>query len=121
MVEKYARALGQLKEYEVEVETLDELLGQRFWRRGKRGSWCDRRALVEITYLSKVEGKKSKSRPKLKIAMEHLKDALRDEDTHLSEPLPGPHRVNMADHDLDSLSPRSLQTIAESREGTEGS
>ncbi|PBK78858.1 hypothetical protein ARMSODRAFT_58544 [Armillaria solidipes] len=83
MVEKYARALGQLKEYEVEVETLDELLGQRFWRRGKRGSWYDRRALVEITYLSKVEGKKSKSRPKLKIAMEHLKDALRDEDTHL--------------------------------------
>ncbi|KAK0211693.1 VRR-NUC domain-containing protein [Armillaria fumosa] len=83
MVEKYARALGQLKEYEVEVETLDELLGQRFWRRGKRGSWYDRRAQVEITYLSKVEGKKSKSRPKLKIAMEHLKDALRDEDTHL--------------------------------------
>ncbi|KAK0482662.1 VRR-NUC domain-containing protein [Armillaria novae-zelandiae] len=83
MVEKYARALGQLKEYEAEVETLDELLGQRFWRRGKRGSWYDRRALVEITYLSKVEGKKSKSRPKLKIAMEHLKDALRDEDTHL--------------------------------------
>ncbi|KAK0496763.1 VRR-NUC domain-containing protein [Armillaria luteobubalina] len=27
MVEKYARALGHLKEYEVEVETLDELLG----------------------------------------------------------------------------------------------
>ncbi|KAK0211331.1 hypothetical protein DFS33DRAFT_1252122 [Desarmillaria ectypa] len=83
MVEKYARALGQLKEYEAEVETLDELLGQRFWRRGKRGLWYDRRALVEITYLSKVEGKKSKSKPKLRIAMEHLKNALRDEDTHL--------------------------------------
>ncbi|KAK0463511.1 VRR-NUC domain-containing protein [Desarmillaria tabescens] len=83
MVEKYARALGQLKEYEAEVETLGELLDQRFWRRGKRGSWYDRRALVEITYLSKVEGKKSKSRPKLRIAMEHLKDALQDDDTHL--------------------------------------
>ncbi|KAG7448357.1 uncharacterized protein BT62DRAFT_767164 [Guyanagaster necrorhizus] len=87
MVEKYARALGQLKEYEAEVETLDELLGQRFWRRGKRGSWYDRRALVEIMYLSKVEGKKSKSKPKLRVAMEHLKDALRDEDTHLSKSL----------------------------------
>ncbi|KIY72043.1 hypothetical protein CYLTODRAFT_389217 [Cylindrobasidium torrendii FP15055 ss-10] len=83
MVGKGSEALGHLKEYQAEVDILNELLGQRHWRRGRRGRWYERRALVTITYLSKVEGKKRKNNTVLRRARAELVQALEDEDTHI--------------------------------------
>ncbi len=83
MVSKGVEALAHLKEYAAEVKLLNELLAQRFWRRGKRGSWYDRRALSTITYLSKTEGKKRKNNKVLREALIGLREALEDDDTHI--------------------------------------
>ncbi|KAF9025775.1 hypothetical protein BDZ89DRAFT_1068019 [Hymenopellis radicata] len=85
MVSKGAEALAHLKEYAAEVKLLNELLAQRFWRRGKRGSWYDRRALSTITYLSKTEGKKRKNNKVLREASVGLREALEDDDTHIAD------------------------------------
>lgn len=87
MVSKGTEALGHLKEYQAEVDLLNELLGQRFWRRGKRGHWYERRALVTITYLSKSEGKKRKNNKVLRRALDELREGLDDDDTHIGQPL----------------------------------
>ncbi|CAK5281849.1 unnamed protein product [Mycena citricolor] len=50
---KCLEALATLKEFGVEKDMLDLLLSQTFWRRGSRGRWYDRRALVQMTYLHK--------------------------------------------------------------------
>ncbi|KAI0664677.1 VRR-NUC domain-containing protein [Cubamyces menziesii] len=48
---KGAYALGILHEYERELELLDELLAQTRWRRGRRGRWHERRALLLMKHL----------------------------------------------------------------------
>ena len=74
---------------------LEELLSQRRWRRGKRGAWYDRWALVlmhhksrakrevngELQPISKVEQKEV-----LEKAMQVIIEGLHDEDTHIGEP-----------------------------------
>ncbi|KAJ6593456.1 VRR-NUC domain-containing protein [Mycena capillaripes] len=53
IVRKCAQALATLKEFAAEKELLDALLRQRLWRRGRRGDWYDRRALIQMNYLHK--------------------------------------------------------------------
>ncbi|KAI0333539.1 hypothetical protein GY45DRAFT_1344002 [Cubamyces sp. BRFM 1775] len=48
---KGAYALGILHEYERELDLLDALLAQTRWRRGRRGRWHERRALLLMTHL----------------------------------------------------------------------
>ncbi|KAK7057582.1 Fanconi-associated nuclease [Favolaschia claudopus] len=55
MMRKCGQALGTLKEWRAEKELLDLLLGQRFWRRSRRGGWQDRRALLLTKHLNKNE------------------------------------------------------------------
>jgi Fanconi-associated nuclease 1 len=76
IVQKGAEALGVLKDYDRELEVLEALLNQRRWRRGRRGKWYERRALVLTRY-------GDKSPETLSRAMLGLIDSLNDPDTHL--------------------------------------
>lgn len=80
-------ALHTLKAYEEEATALEALLGQRRWRRGKRAKWYEKRALLQTRYLCYVEGPDGAERDfgVLHQAMEGVKEALRDEDTGLSQ------------------------------------
>ncbi|KAJ7821131.1 VRR-NUC domain-containing protein [Mycena olivaceomarginata] len=53
ILRKCGQALATLKEFAAEKDQLDALLGQRLWRRGRRGGWYDRRALLQMNYLYK--------------------------------------------------------------------
>lgn len=78
IVQKGAEALGILKNYYRELEVLEALLSQRRWRRGRRGKWYERRALVLTRYCDK-------SPETLRRAICGLLDSLNDRDTHLGE------------------------------------
>jgi len=83
IVQKGADAFGTLKEYDRELDVLEALLNQRRWRRGRRGKWYDRRALILTRYCDK-------SPETLRRAVRGLLDSLNDRDTHLGE---WPHRL----------------------------
>ncbi|KLO19274.1 hypothetical protein SCHPADRAFT_924671 [Schizopora paradoxa] len=61
IVYKGALAFGCLKNYVRESEILEELLAQRFWRRGKRGAWYDRLALVLMHHVARKSTKRAMS------------------------------------------------------------
>jgi Fanconi-associated nuclease 1 len=83
IVQKGADAFGTLKEYDRELDVLEALLSQRRWRRGRRGKWYERRALILMRYCDKT--------PEiLRRAVRGLLDSLNDQDTHLGE---WPHRL----------------------------
>ncbi|KAL0574476.1 hypothetical protein V5O48_007490 [Marasmius crinis-equi] len=82
LMSKAAGACGPLKQYEEEYRLLQKLLGQRFWRRGKRADWYTRRALITECYLAKTVPKKP-DRAILRQALDGIVDALEDEDTHI--------------------------------------
>ncbi|KZT02315.1 uncharacterized protein LAESUDRAFT_706344 [Laetiporus sulphureus 93-53] len=73
---KASTALGILKEHELELEVLEALLAQRRWRRGRRGRWHERRALILMQYCGK-------SREAYERALEAVTEALLDDDTHI--------------------------------------
>jgi len=75
---KGANALATLKEHEYELEVLEALLAQKRWRRGRRGRWYDRRALILMTHFPKDDLDIAKR------AMQGVVEALLDNDTHIS-------------------------------------
>ncbi|KAI0076777.1 hypothetical protein K474DRAFT_1644316 [Panus rudis PR-1116 ss-1] len=79
---KGASALGTLKEYTTELEVLESLLAQRRWRRGRRGRWHERRALLLMTHIGKGDGEESVESI-WKRAYEAVVEGLEDEDTHI--------------------------------------
>lgn len=76
---KGANALGTLKEHEYELEVLEALLSQIRWRRGRRGRWYDRRALILMTHYPKHDLDIAER------ARQGVIDALCDDDTHIGE------------------------------------
>ncbi|KAF8237701.1 hypothetical protein L208DRAFT_1388872 [Tricholoma matsutake] len=74
-------ALRTLRDYQGEAEVLEALLGQRYWRRRKRGAWYERRAILQTRYLCQIDGVKDDSM--LLQTMEGVQEALKDEDTGL--------------------------------------
>lgn len=76
IVYKGAHALGLLHEYAAELQVLEELLAQKRWRRGKRGQWHERRALILMTHFPKDTETHER-------AMDVVIEALEDDDTHL--------------------------------------
>ncbi|KAF9246229.1 VRR-NUC domain-containing protein [Melanogaster broomeanus] len=68
-------ALATLGEHERELEVLEALLAQKRWRRGRRGKWHERRALVLTTHFPKHE-------ETTKRALVAVVEALQDPDTH---------------------------------------
>ena len=49
LVFKGAYVLSRFHDYEREWEVLVELLDQKLFRRGRRGEWWERRALIEVS------------------------------------------------------------------------
>lgn len=102
-----ALAFGCLKNYAREAELLEELLAQHFWRRGKRGAWYDRLALVFMHHVARKTAKRGSSvvakenenggdgqqlskEDKQKIlqrAMDVIVKGLHDADTHIGQSL----------------------------------
>lgn len=93
VVYKGAAALGVLKEYDREILILEELLAQTRWRRGKRGAWYDRLALILMHHKAKAakqgvltdaDAKDGNDEERvLRQAMDAVVRGLHDEDTHI--------------------------------------
>lgn len=83
MFSRLLEALATLKDRTEEYRALESLLGQRYWRRGKRARWYDRRALLLQQYICKYPPghKPKKNVSVLQEALKGLKEALQDEDT----------------------------------------
>lgn len=82
MVSKAIRAFATLKEYANELEVINELLHQRFWCRGKRAQWYERKAILLERYLS-FDEERRKLNHVLHQARECVIQALDDEDLGL--------------------------------------
>ncbi|KAJ7099557.1 VRR-NUC domain-containing protein [Mycena belliarum] len=80
IVRKCGQALATLKEFSYEKDLLDMLLAQRFWRRGRRAAWYDRRALLQMNYLCK-NGDGTKNMDVLRQARDGIIEALGDDHT----------------------------------------
>lgn len=78
VVYKGTTILAKLHEYDREVEVLQDLLRQTCFRRGKRGEWYDRLALVHMNH---SPGDKHQNRER---AMAVCREALAHPWTHLS-------------------------------------
>ncbi|PWN41753.1 hypothetical protein IE81DRAFT_303249 [Ceraceosorus guamensis] len=78
IVYKGAHLLGRFKLYEREEEVLRALLAQRAFRRGRRGDWYDRLALILAQYPADGDAKRGKMR-----ALEVAVQGIEDSDTHL--------------------------------------
>lgn len=88
MLHHALRSLATLKAYQAEYEILQALLGQKLYRRGSRAKWYERRAIIEMMYLSKVDGGK-RDQHILRQAMDGVKEALLDEDTRIGTSIHG--------------------------------
>ncbi|KIY50727.1 hypothetical protein FISHEDRAFT_56908 [Fistulina hepatica ATCC 64428] len=80
MASKLAGCMGPLKEFQLEVDILNELLGQCYWRQRSRGDWYNRRALVQQRHIA-MRGRKAGRPAKLTLARDWLLEALHDERT----------------------------------------
>ncbi|KAF9469395.1 VRR-NUC domain-containing protein [Collybia nuda] len=77
---KVTHALATLKDFVAEATVLEALLGQRLWRRGRRGRWYERRALIYTKYLC-VRDNNTKDESVLRRIMDGIQEALKDDDT----------------------------------------
>ncbi|KDN45269.1 hypothetical protein K437DRAFT_268448 [Tilletiaria anomala UBC 951] len=76
IIDKGIYCLGRFKLYEREKDVLRALLAQKAFRRGKRGEWYDRLALILMQYSDdKTAGRKA--------ALEVCMRGLQDPDTHI--------------------------------------
>ncbi|KAF8559868.1 hypothetical protein OG21DRAFT_1431070 [Imleria badia] len=69
-------ALGILREHAREFEVLEGLLAQKRWRRGQRGRWYERRAVILSTHFPKDEETTER-------ALDAVMEGLVDPDTHI--------------------------------------
>ncbi|PPQ74783.1 hypothetical protein CVT26_004891 [Gymnopilus dilepis] len=60
MLGKAVRVLGSLKEYQQELEILEFMLSQRTWRRGKRGEWYRRIAVIYVHLIRRADTKEKR-------------------------------------------------------------
>jgi len=86
---KAAHVLGRLHRYKEEHELLTELLRQRLFHLGRRGSWYQRKALLEERYMWEVDTSLQPEEPDARkkhwnrVAAETCEAALKDRDCHL--------------------------------------
>ncbi|KAI8989721.1 VRR-NUC domain-containing protein [Trametes punicea] len=79
---KGAYALGILHEYDRELEVLNALLAQTRWRRGRRGRWHERRALLLMNHLRDADHTDVAAETDA-AALVGVVAALEDPDTHI--------------------------------------
>jgi len=83
ILQKGLAVLARFKEYEREVQVLEALIQQRHFRRGKRGQWYDRLALVLMSHLAAKEAANSEQRRMHEnSALYTCQHGLSDPDTH---------------------------------------
>lgn len=82
IMQKGLPILARFKEHDRETRVLEALLHQKHFRRGKRGQWYDRLALVLMTHLAATEATCEGRRHHQSSALYTCKEALRDPDTH---------------------------------------
>ncbi|BFZ62220.1 hypothetical protein YB2330_003305 [Saitoella coloradoensis] len=82
LVWKGAYALSRFHEYQREHAVISALLGQRLYRRGKRGEWYDRKALIEQRYMASPDQPAEVKKWK-KLAAGTCEAALQDPDVHI--------------------------------------
>ncbi|KAK1833832.1 VRR-NUC domain-containing protein [Podospora conica] len=86
---KAASALGRLHRYEEEHKLLSELLSQRLFHPGRRGSWYQRKALLEERYMWEVDphpasaDQDAQKKYWNRVAAKTCETALGDRDCHL--------------------------------------
>jgi Fanconi-associated nuclease 1 len=86
---KAAHVLGRLHMYKEEHELLSELLEQRLFHPARRGSWYQRKALLEERYMWEADPDPVSSDPEVRkkhwqrIALATCETALEDRDCHL--------------------------------------
>ncbi|KAK3393188.1 VRR-NUC domain-containing protein [Podospora didyma] len=86
---KTAHVLGRLHRYKEEHDFLIELLGQRLFHPSRRGSWYQRKALLEERYMCEIDPKPVSTDPEMRkkhwqrIAVMTCETALEDRDCHL--------------------------------------
>ncbi|KAK4240340.1 VRR-NUC domain-containing protein [Achaetomium macrosporum] len=86
---KTAHVLGRLHRYKDEHELLTELLNQRLFHPARRGSWYQRKALLEQRYMWEVDPDPVSVDPEVRkkhwqrIALMTCESALEDRDCHL--------------------------------------
>lgn len=73
LVYKAAYCFGLLKDFSMELKIRTALLRQTRWRRGRRGSWYDRMALIHMTHMGGGDANLKKARD---ILLEGLEDKL---------------------------------------------
>ena len=86
LVFKGAYVLSRFQKAAEEHEVLERLLSQKLYRRGRRGEWYDRKALIEQHYMFKYESNTSvvKAKRKWRLrALDTCSRALQDIDTHV--------------------------------------
>lgn len=89
IVHKAAYALGRMKMYEREHNLLVELLNQRLFHSGRRGSWYQRKALIEEHYMAAIRHTSQNTdldrnkRHWKRVALETCEQGLQDRDCHV--------------------------------------
>ncbi|PIG80610.1 coiled-coil domain-containing protein MTMR15 [Aspergillus arachidicola] len=88
IIHKGLYPLGRFKEYKEEHRLLCELLGQRLFHAARRGSWYQRKALLEEHYMWNLmswEGRSEDAQRKhwRRIALQTCEEGLQDPDCHL--------------------------------------
>lgn len=88
IVHKGAYVLGRIKNHDDEHQVLTELLSQNLFHAARRGSWYQRKALLEEHYMSALkpnEGRTEVAQKKhwKKTALQTCEDGLQDKDCHL--------------------------------------
>lgn len=88
IVHKGAYVLGRMKNHKEEHRVLNELLSQNLFHAARRGSWYQRKALLEEHYMSALQPNEGRAetaqkRHWKKIALQTCEDGLQDKDCHL--------------------------------------
>ncbi|KAI8184206.1 Fanconi-associated nuclease 1-like protein [Colletotrichum sp. SAR 10_75] len=89
IVHKAAYVFGKLKDHEREHSLLTELLGQHLFHPARRGSWYQRKALLEEHYMHALDGNPVSADPDIqkkhwkRIAAATCEAGLQDNDCHL--------------------------------------
>ncbi|KAI9884594.1 MAG: Diphthamide biosynthesis protein 2 [Watsoniomyces obsoletus] len=88
IIHKGASVLGRLKMHKREHEVLSDLLGQRLFHPSRRGSWYQRKALLEEHYmydLTSYDRRDTEAQKKhwKRIALKTCEEGLQDRDCHL--------------------------------------
>ncbi|KAE8155453.1 VRR-NUC domain-containing protein [Aspergillus tamarii] len=88
IIHKGLYPLGRFKEYKEEHRLLSELLGQRLFHAARRGSWYQRKALLEEHYMWNLmswEGRSEDAQRKhwRRLALQTCEEGLQDPDCHL--------------------------------------